>query len=295
MKIGKFLLAAASVLMMSGSANAQSVVAESTVVINFYNTLSLGEVGRLRDGGVGDNLLGNAGGNQFRNLVVLFDPADYQSLASDPNLELTSAELVMVENANDTAGVTADIFAYFSDEANGGFSITSPNLGNQMANSGPGGFLGNTGARRGPFGGGNGADNTNPFYTAGVTPVSHTFVTGEDTITIDLAAGGISLADIKTTLADDDVSNAGIFMDSPLESQIRLQNGFELRLTFAPGNNNTVLLGDVDLSGDVTFLDIAPFITLLSNNAFQDEADIDLDGAVTFLDIQPFINILSGN
>lgn len=44
----------------------------------------------------------------------------------------------------------------------------------------------------------------------------------------------------------------------------------------------------------VTFLDINPFILVLSSNSFQAEADIDLDGAVTFLDIQPFINILAG-
>jgi hypothetical protein len=54
------------------------------------------------------------------------------------------------------------------------------------------------------------------------------------------------------------------------------------------------LLGDVDLSGDVTFLDIAPFIDLLSSNGFQAEADIDQNGEVTFLDISPFIDILSG-
>ena len=54
------------------------------------------------------------------------------------------------------------------------------------------------------------------------------------------------------------------------------------------------LLGDVDLNGSVEFLDIQPFINVLSSNGFQCEADIDEDGMVTFLDIQPFIEILSG-
>ena len=54
------------------------------------------------------------------------------------------------------------------------------------------------------------------------------------------------------------------------------------------------LLGDVDLNGTVNFLDIQPFINILSNNGFQCEADIDESGTVTFLDIQPFIAILSG-
>lgn len=55
------------------------------------------------------------------------------------------------------------------------------------------------------------------------------------------------------------------------------------------------LLGDVDLSGTVDFLDINPFIGVLSSNGFQCEADCDEDGMVTFLDIQAFIDILAGN
>lgn len=56
-----------------------------------------------------------------------------------------------------------------------------------------------------------------------------------------------------------------------------------------------VLKGDVDLNGTVNFLDINPFITLLSTNGFSAEADCDCDGDLDFLDIQPFINILAGN
>jgi len=54
-----------------------------------------------------------------------------------------------------------------------------------------------------------------------------------------------------------------------------------------------VLLGDVDLSGEVDFRDIVPFIALLSGNTFQAEADIDESGVVDFRDIVPFIRILS--
>lgn len=54
------------------------------------------------------------------------------------------------------------------------------------------------------------------------------------------------------------------------------------------------ILGDVDLSGTVNFLDIAQFITILASDGFQCEADIDQNGVVDFLDIQPFITILSG-
>jgi len=53
------------------------------------------------------------------------------------------------------------------------------------------------------------------------------------------------------------------------------------------------LLGDVNMDGAVDFLDISPFIALLSTQQFQLEADINEDGAVNFLDISPFIALLS--
>ena len=53
------------------------------------------------------------------------------------------------------------------------------------------------------------------------------------------------------------------------------------------------LLGDVDRSEVVDFLDIVPFVDLLSNGLFQDEADMNQDGMVDFLDIGPFIDALT--
>ena len=55
------------------------------------------------------------------------------------------------------------------------------------------------------------------------------------------------------------------------------------------------LLGDVNLDGVVNFLDIAPFIQVLTNGDFQAEADCDQNGTVNFLDIASFIGILSGS
>ena len=57
--------------------------------------------------------------------------------------------------------------------------------------------------------------------------------------------------------------------------------------------NATERLGDVNLDSQVTFLDIAPFIAVLSSNGFQAEADMNLDGSVSFLDIAPFITMLT--
>ena len=56
---------------------------------------------------------------------------------------------------------------------------------------------------------------------------------------------------------------------------------------------SAVLLGDVNLDTEVNFLDISPFIAVLSTGGFQNEADLDQNGLVDFLDIAPFITALS--
>ena len=59
------------------------------------------------------------------------------------------------------------------------------------------------------------------------------------------------------------------------------------------------ILGDVNLDGGVNFLDIFPFIWVLSTPVYLFEADMDRNQEVNFLDIQPFITTLfsasSGN
>ncbi len=58
---------------------------------------------------------------------------------------------------------------------------------------------------------------------------------------------------------------------------------------------STAACGDINLDGDVNFLDIAPFIAVLSSNGFQAEADCDENEVVNFLDIGPFIEALTNN
>ena len=53
------------------------------------------------------------------------------------------------------------------------------------------------------------------------------------------------------------------------------------------------LVGDVNLSGTVSFDDIPPFIAVLQAGVFQCEADTDENGVVNFSDIPGFITILS--
>ena len=52
--------------------------------------------------------------------------------------------------------------------------------------------------------------------------------------------------------------------------------------------------GDVNLDGTVDLLDIAPFVELLTNTSFLNEADINRDGVVDLLDVTPFVDLLTG-
>ena len=58
---------------------------------------------------------------------------------------------------------------------------------------------------------------------------------------------------------------------------------------------STILRGDCNLDGEVTFLDIAPFIAILQAGTFLEEADVNNDGEVTFFDIAPFIQVLAAS
>ena len=53
-------------------------------------------------------------------------------------------------------------------------------------------------------------------------------------------------------------------------------------------------LGDVNLDGVVSLLDVAPFVALLTGGGFQCEADVNEDGVVSLLDVNPFVVILTG-
>ena len=84
-----------------------------------------------------------------------------------------------------------------------------------------------------------------------------------------------------------DNPNVGPFGEVPLTgagSFIEIDS-----VTVAP----TFVLADINDDRIVNFLDIAPFIAVLSSGDFQNEADINRDGIVSFLDISPFIGVLS--
>ena len=112
--------------------------------------------------------------------------------------------------------------------------------------------------------------------------------TGDDSFIDDL--GGLTgltiAAGSEITFAVDGIL-APDLTDLPSTS-IRIE-------TFTVEIVGSTLLGDVNLDGTVDFLDISPFIAVLSGGIDQAEADCNEDGEVNFLDISPFISILSGS
>ena len=111
------------------------------------------------------------------------------------------------------------------------------------------------------------------------------------------------------SLTESSVLSAGDFLDARLEwtggrtlaelndRDVRFKFLFEDSsiFSFSVATDIELLFGDVNLDGVVSFLDISPFISILSSADFQKEADINQDNEVSFLDIAPFISILSGN
>ena len=72
----------------------------------------------------------------------------------------------------------------------------------------------------------------------------------------------------------------------------RLQNEGIIRVVSV---DSSFVLGDCNLDGSANFLDISPFVSILTTSSYLEEADINRDGAVNFLDIGLFISILTGN
>ena len=102
------------------------------------------------------------------------------------------------------------------------------------------------------------------------------------------------------TITNRGVTLSGLLADGqpfsfPLNTTFSRDGFFSSNATLTLTFGTTVILGDVNRDGEVDFLDIGPFIGVLSVGGTQAEADIDQSGVVDFLDIGPFIEILSLN
>ena len=88
--------------------------------------------------------------------------------------------------------------------------------------------------------------------------------------------------------------------DYAISAAVRVDNMFGFftsigGITFDSVIGSPFLLGDINGDGVVNFLDITPFIALITTGEDQAEADINGDGNVNFLDITPFIALLTAN
>ena len=120
---------------------------------------------------------------------------------------------------------------------------------------------------------------------------------------LQFSFGGLdnTTADTRSSIAEGQVwSDQSVWISvSEATTSISLNAGAESSEINSPSDYTVIdateiLLGDVNLDGAISFLDISPFISLLSTGDFQAEADFDESGNVDFLDISPFIAILSG-
>lgn len=128
---------------------------------------------------------------------------------------------------------------------------------------------------------GGGVFNNNNFDTvwtsgAATATTDSTSTTGGEFVTLsELATDGSGNLSVTVTRNAVQIFFAGVTIEAT-----------------AVNDNPDFLLGDVSLDGSVNFLDISPFIAVLSAGQFQAEADIDGNGAVNFLDISGFIALL---
>ena len=119
-----------------------------------------------------------------------------------------------------------------------------------------------------------------------------------------LANLSLELLDSSGTVIDSSVSDVDnvehVFQQTLAAGIYQLcvsnDNGFASDYGLAwRGNQVAVaLLGDTDQDGVVNFLDIPPFIAILTAGTYLEEADCNEDGIVNFLDIPAFIAILNG-
>ena len=63
----------------------------------------------------------------------------------------------------------------------------------------------------------------------------------------------------------------------------------------ADGQNNMILLGDMNVDGVVDLIDVQPFVELLSSGVFMANGDVNEDGAFDLNDVAPFVGLLTGS
>lgn len=221
----------------------------------------------------GEMILNNTGTNPGRWGWVRFDSTilGAQGFTDPAQFTLTSASLVLNEQSGrngNNGSLSGTIGAAFFDTSQNSdltvSSLDSLNSGNAPSGDAGTGFFGNSDARPGRFGGGSGGktnvdarqngggsalgNSPESSFAADYAKVSHTFDAGNsnEIITIDLTAGGASLAQIQSILADWVAgNNAGIGLGAEYGNQAFFQSN-----SVDAGNSvGSTIDGDATFSG----------------------------------------------
>ena len=114
----------------------------------------------------------------------------------------------------------------------------------------------------------------------------------EGTLTFDILGDNFTSDDGYVRLANPAASQGQTLLLRVADAD---EAGAQLALTFIGYQlGSAVLLGDVNLDGEVNLLDVDPFVKVLTSGGFQLEADVNQDGQVNLLDVDPFVAILTG-
>ena len=103
------------------------------------------------------------------------------------------------------------------------------------------------------------------------------------------------------TIAVSDANISGTFDGLSPNSIFTSDDGFEFQILYnmtadfirIVAQGPDVLLGDVNMDGEVNLLDVGPFVAALTAGTFILEADTNQDGNVDLLDVGPFVDILT--
>ena len=107
--------------------------------------------------------------------------------------------------------------------------------------------------------------------------------------------------DLDVYIAGDDVGRSPnqFFVNTLIQyGNDHLEGGPGADTIFGGAGNDAIfggvarVIGDVDLDGEVTFLDIRPFIDVLTRGDYQFEADVDRNGVIDFFDVAPLILLI---
>ena len=156
---------------------------------------------------------------------------------------------------------------------------------------------------------GDGTFTSANFYPAGDTPMSLVTSDFNGDEYLDLVTANLGSNDVTIMLGNGQgafaVSTNFLVGDFPGSITIGNFDGNETKdLAVAVRDTDAVnvllnscrfggvLLGDVNLDGEVNLLDVASFVRVLEIGSFQHEADINQDGSVDLLDLEPFVEIL---